>query len=73
MEEWEASEECPVYILILFLRESICFLFALRMSEWLSEDIIFKRIVLVLLSGHVIVYRNAFKASFIKMREGREG
>lgn len=42
-------------------------------DEWLSDKIIFKRIVLVLLSGHVIVYRNAFKASFIKMREGGEG
>lgn len=42
-------------------------------DEWFSDEMIFKRIVLVLLSGHVIVYRNAFKASFIKMREGGKG
>lgn len=39
-------------------------------DEWWSDEIIFKRIVLLLLSGHVIVYRNAFKASFIHQNEG---
>lgn len=45
-------------------------LFSVCVEEWFSDEMIFKRIVLVWLSGHVIVYRNAFKASFIKMRGG---